>query len=113
MHVSLPEKVGMVTIDVAWTRQRNILPAARRIVREDGCVITLIKPHYEAEKSLLRNGILPVESLDATVEGVKRDILNSGFRVIAMVQSPILGGEGNTEVLALLRPIVNDSVGAT
>src|SRR5579859_3432282 len=30
MHVSLPERVGVVTIDVAWTRQRNILPSARK-----------------------------------------------------------------------------------
>src|SRR5437588_11102724 len=29
MHVVLPEPVALVTIDVAWTRQRNILPAAR------------------------------------------------------------------------------------
>src|SRR5438046_1543242 len=32
MHVKLPEAVDLVTIDVAWTRQRNILPAAARIV---------------------------------------------------------------------------------
>src|SRR4051812_36399113 len=27
MHVVLPEMVGIVVIDVAWTRQKNILPA--------------------------------------------------------------------------------------
>ena len=32
MHITLPEEVALVTIDVAWTRQRNILPAARQIV---------------------------------------------------------------------------------
>src|SRR5207248_8668677 len=26
MHVELPEKIDLVTIDVAWTRQRKILP---------------------------------------------------------------------------------------
>src|ERR1700761_4113773 len=52
MHVDLPEPVSLVTIDVAWTRQRNILPAAGRILsREPGArVVTLIKPHYEADK---------------------------------------------------------------
>src|SRR2546423_14723359 len=29
IHVKLPEQVQIVTIDVAWTRQRIILPAAR------------------------------------------------------------------------------------
>src|SRR6266568_6949275 len=45
MHVTLPEPVALVTIDVAWTKQRNILPAARRILASDGTVVTLIKPH--------------------------------------------------------------------
>jgi 23S rRNA (cytidine1920-2'-O)/16S rRNA (cytidine1409-2'-O)-methyltransferase len=53
MHVSLPEKVSVVTIDVAWTKQRHILPSARRMIADDAFVMTLIKPHYEAEAALL------------------------------------------------------------
>src|SRR5881394_1628680 len=36
MHAVLPEPVSVVTIDVAWTKQRHILPAARRMVSGDG-----------------------------------------------------------------------------
>src|SRR5687767_15494807 len=32
MHVELPEKVKLVSIDVAWTKQKNILPSARRLL---------------------------------------------------------------------------------
>src|SRR5437763_12080304 len=32
MHATLPEKVDLVTIDVAWTRQKHILPAAKRML---------------------------------------------------------------------------------
>src|SRR3954454_22275112 len=53
MHAVLPEAVSRVTIDVAWTKQRHILPAARRMVSDDGLVVTLIKPHYEADPSRL------------------------------------------------------------
>src|SRR4051812_41907047 len=42
MHVTLPEAVGLITIDVAWTKQQHILPAARRLVSSDGNVVTLI-----------------------------------------------------------------------
>jgi 23S rRNA (cytidine1920-2'-O)/16S rRNA (cytidine1409-2'-O)-methyltransferase len=104
MHVTLPEAVDLVTIDVAWTRQRNILPAARRIVREGGRVITLIKPHYEADRGLLKKGILPEDAVDAVVNQVSEDVRAAGFEVIATTRSPILGGEGNVEVLAELRP---------
>src|SRR3954470_23099800 len=48
IHVQLPEKVKLVTIDVAWTKQKIILPAAMRLLEPCGDVVTLIKPHYEA-----------------------------------------------------------------
>ena len=98
----------MVTIDVAWTKQRNILPAARRIVRDDGQVVTLIKPHYEAEKKILRKGILPPDAVAGVVIQVSNDIRAAGFELLQTEQSPILGGEGNIEVLARLRPILNE-----
>ncbi|HWE04398.1 MAG TPA: SAM-dependent methyltransferase [Tepidisphaeraceae bacterium] len=104
MHVALPERVALVTIDVAWTRQRNILPAARKIVTDGGRVVALIKPHYEADKSLLRGGILLPDAVEGVVDDVKEDIRSAGFEVVATVQSPIRGGEGNIEVLAELKP---------
>jgi 23S rRNA (cytidine1920-2'-O)/16S rRNA (cytidine1409-2'-O)-methyltransferase len=105
MHVELPEPVDLVTIDVAWTRQRNILPAARRIVRADGAVISLIKPHYEADAVLLRKGILPEEHLQSVMQRVESDIKQSGCSSVATVVSPIKGAKGNTEVLAWLKPM--------
>jgi 23S rRNA (cytidine1920-2'-O)/16S rRNA (cytidine1409-2'-O)-methyltransferase len=104
MHATLPELVSVVTIDVAWTRQRNILPPARRLLAPNGCAITLIKPHYEAQPSQLRKGILPEALLEPILDLVKSDIAASGFDLIATAQSPIKGGKGNIEVLAHLRP---------
>ena len=104
MHVTLPQLVDLVTIDVAWTKQRHILPAARRVLKPDGCVITLIKPHYEADPKLLHKGILPTTELQNTIQSVTSTIGEMGFEVVASTQSPILGAKGNIEVLALLRP---------
>lgn len=103
MHVELPEAVDIVTIDVAWTRQRHILPSARRLLAPDGIVITLIKPHYEAAAPLLRKGILPVEEIPAVLEAVKSDAKNAGFTVLIVAQSPITGAKGNVEFLAQLK----------
>jgi 23S rRNA (cytidine1920-2'-O)/16S rRNA (cytidine1409-2'-O)-methyltransferase len=103
MHATLVEKVGLVTIDVAWTRQRHILPAARELLRENGRVIALIKPQYEADKRLLRKGVLPADKLGEVLEQVKQDISAAGFQLVQTTASPILGGEGNAEVLAELR----------
>ena len=103
MHVELPESVNLVVIDVAWTKQSKILPAAARVLKPDGQIVTLIKPHYEADPKLLQRGVLPTDQLDAVVEDVRRQIVESGFDCLAVVASPILGGKGNTEVLAHLR----------
>jgi 23S rRNA (cytidine1920-2'-O)/16S rRNA (cytidine1409-2'-O)-methyltransferase len=105
MHVALPEAVSLVTVDVAWTKQRLILPAARRLLTDDGDVVTLIKPHYEAEPAMLRKGVLPEENLDAVVEKVKYDIGQTGFELRRTVRSPIKGTGGNVELLAWLRPV--------
>jgi 23S rRNA (cytidine1920-2'-O)/16S rRNA (cytidine1409-2'-O)-methyltransferase len=105
MHVRPQELVDLVTIDVAWTRQGHILPAARRIVRPAGWVVTLIKPHYEAEPVQLIKGVLPVDRVAGVVGRVGGVVRESGFELLRTVESPIRGTKGNVEVLALLRPL--------
>ena len=103
MHVTLPVPAEVVTIDVAWTRQRHILPAARRVLAVGGTVVSLVKPHYEATAAVLRKGILPAEQLAGVLAVVWADAAAAGFDVVATVESPIKGAKGNTEVLAWLR----------
>jgi len=110
MHVELPEPVAFISIDVAWTKQKHILPAARRMLGgRDGMaiggeVVSLIKPHYEADKSLLRKGILPPERVAEVFRAVCVDIEKAGFEIIAVTRSPITGGGGNQELLTWLKP---------
>ena len=103
MHVRLPEKVDLVTIDVAWTRQRNILPAATLLLNEKGIIVSLIKPHYEAEPALLRGGILPIVEIPAVVEQVEAEARGMGLSLINRVDSPIKGSKGNSELLAIFQ----------
>jgi 23S rRNA (cytidine1920-2'-O)/16S rRNA (cytidine1409-2'-O)-methyltransferase len=94
-------------VDVAWTKQRHILPAARRMVKPQGAVVTLVKPHYEADPRLLAQGVLPAERVDQVIQHVRKDIESAGFECLGIVDSPIAGGKGNREALAYLRPIKN------
>lgn len=132
IHVNLPEKIDLVTIDVAWTRQRHILPAAMRALGATpardaaekkgtslindaipspeisdvpflrGRVISLIKPHYEAQARQLRAGVLREEEMAEVLEQVRSDIAAAGFGILNWTQSPIKGAKGNVEFLALL-----------
>jgi len=103
MHVELPGQVNIVSIDVAWTRQRRILPSAKRLIGPAGIVVTLIKPHYEAAASLLRKGILDVDQIPAVLIAVRADIEEAGFEQLRIVESPVKGSKGNTEFLAMLK----------
>ncbi len=103
MHVELPEKVDIVVIDCAWTKQKHILPSAKRMLKPAGQVVTLVKPHYESAPSVLRKGILPEDQVEPVVSDVLASIAADGFVIQNRVESPIKGSKGNVEVLALLR----------
>jgi 23S rRNA (cytidine1920-2'-O)/16S rRNA (cytidine1409-2'-O)-methyltransferase len=103
MHAVLAEPMDFICIDVAWTKQKHILPPAARMLGPSGTVVSLIKPHYEAEASQLRGGVLREEHLDSVLSFVQRDCDAAGFDVIAQTPSPLRGAKGNAELLWLLR----------
>jgi 23S rRNA (cytidine1920-2'-O)/16S rRNA (cytidine1409-2'-O)-methyltransferase len=103
MHVSLPEKVDLITIDVAWTKQINIIPNALANIKPDGLIISLIKPHYEAPRQFLTKGRLIDEKIPEVLRLVENQIKGVGGKVVNKVESPILGEKGkNREFLALI-----------
>jgi len=104
MHVELPGPVDLVTIDVAWTPQHRILPNATRQLTPRGRVITLIKPHYEADPSRLRGGALPPEEAAEVLAEVLARISRLGLQVEQTLESPIPGAKGNREFLAMAYP---------
>lgn len=99
MHVALPEKMDLITVDTSWTKQKNILPNVFANLKESGLIISLIKPHYEAGKSKLEK-----EEVVEVIEKTKKDIENSGGEILDFTESPILGEKGkNREFLVLIR----------
>lgn len=106
-HVVLPEKVPLVTIDVGWTRQSQILPAAKRLLWDRqpfGQIISLIKPHYEAAPSLLTGGVLPDELVESVLSPIRAILPSWGLALRGETVSPIRGHGGNAERLWLLAP---------
>ncbi len=102
MHVTLPEAVDLATIDVGWTPQARILPSATGLLLPTGRVVSLIKPHYEAPKEMLIDGVLPEANVGGVVEDVLERVRGCGWEVIDQVASPLRGHGGNREHFALL-----------
>jgi 23S rRNA (cytidine1920-2'-O)/16S rRNA (cytidine1409-2'-O)-methyltransferase len=98
MHVVLPELVDLISIDVGWTKQKNILPNAFENLKRKGKIISLIKPHYEAEKGKLKDS-----EVNRIIESTRREIQKVGGKVEELIESPILGEKGkNREFLTLI-----------
>lgn len=105
MHVELPEKVDLITNDTSWTKQEIIFPNILKNLKEDGRILTLIKPHYEADKKLLHKGVLAeADAQKVTQDTIKRISYLFPVKFVDQTKSPLLGGKGgNTEYLALFQ----------
>ena len=105
MHVTLPEKVPLLTIDTSWTKLEKIAPNALANLTPAGQIIALLKPHYQAAPKQLRKGKLAEEFLPEIISQTKSVIEQLGLTVVAQTDSPIVGGKGgNKEILWLLKP---------
>ena len=103
LHLNeLPEKVDLITIDASWTKLELILPVVKQFLKENGYIIALLKPHYEAGKQLLIKGVLPDDQLEKVTTRVEEKLKEQGWHIKEKTESPILGGGGNTEYLLLI-----------
>lgn len=100
---SLPENVDLITIDAGWTKLEFTLPAVKKFLKRNGIIIALLKPQYEADKKILKAGVVPEETVLTVKNQVLRRIKELGFKVIAEIKSPILGAGGNREYLVYLK----------
>lgn len=100
---SLPESVDLITIDAGWTRLELILPVVKKFLKPDGFIIALLKPHYEADKRLLKKGVLPIDVAEEVRDQVLEKIVHCKLYIVNCIESSILGGAGNKEYLLLLK----------
>lgn len=121
LHLEPPPEVvatkgiDLIVMDLGWTKQERALAAARTWLKETGQIVSLVKPHYEATKEELADGMILTEDLARSIAERVRDTLpDMGWQVLNWTQSPILGsarkknkknkGKGNPEWLVLLTP---------
>ena len=105
-HVkSLPEKVDLVTLDLSFISIKKVLPAVLNLMKNDAELIALIKPQFEAERHEVgRGGIIKdPEVHERVVSKVVNDIEEFGLVSQGVIESPILGTEGNKEFLGYFK----------
>lgn len=104
LHIALPEKADVISIDVGWTKQKLIVPKALELLKENGDIISLVKTHYESPNEWLRNGKLLESHLEEVVQNTERELADLGITFIRKIESPVLGQKGgNVEYLFWIR----------
>ena len=103
----IPEPISICVIDVAFISLTLILPPAAALLSNGGVIVPLIKPQFELRREdVARGGVVRDASLHAqAVEKIRAFVSASlsGLVWSGVIESPILGGEGNKEFLACLR----------
>jgi 23S rRNA (cytidine1920-2'-O)/16S rRNA (cytidine1409-2'-O)-methyltransferase len=96
----LGEAVDLLTMDVSFISVTLILPAVAQILKPDGQMVILIKPQFEVGRGQVGKGgiVREPELQHAACEKVRTFVEELGFRT-ALIESPILGAEGNREFL--------------
>ena len=98
------EPIDMAVIDVSFISIRLIVPALYGIIKDDGKVISLVKPQFEAgrrqvgRKGIVRDAGVHREVLETTIEFM----LKKGFFIKGLEYSPVKGPGGNIEFLLYL-----------
>ncbi|MEZ5305966.1 MAG: TlyA family RNA methyltransferase [Pyrinomonadaceae bacterium] len=97
-----PEPFDLIVMDVSFISITKILPALADLIKENGRMVSLIKPQFEAGRGEVGKGGIVKDP--ETHKRVIKECLNAaetlGFTSIGVTESPIRGATGNTEFLA-------------
>lgn len=101
----LGEPIDFSSIDVSFISLTKVLLPIRNYLKEDGEIVALIKPQFEAGREKVgKKGVVREKSTHLEViETVTSYAVSIGFFVNALEFSPIKGPEGNIEYLVHLK----------
>ena len=102
------ENVDVIVADVSFISLSLVLPSVIAAAFPQGwldragqSLIVLVKPQFEVGREQVGKGgiVRDEDAQQAAVEKVRRVVNELGFRRVEVIESPILGAEGNREFL--------------
>ena len=100
------KSIGLVAMDVSFISATLVMPAVVQCVRESGSsgvfdLVVLVKPQFEVGREHVGKGgiVRDKNAQQMAVQRVKATVSGLGVSEIDVIDSPILGAEGNREFL--------------
>jgi 23S rRNA (cytidine1920-2'-O)/16S rRNA (cytidine1409-2'-O)-methyltransferase len=99
-----PRSIAVIAMDVAFISATLVLPSVIASVRRSSSgfeLVLLVKPQFEVGREQVGKGgiVRDPEAQQGAVEKVRRAVEEAGGAGIEVIDSPILGTEGNREFL--------------
>ena len=101
----IPDRIQFASIDVSFISLTKVLGPVKELLTEDGQIVCLIKPQFEAgrekvgKKGVVREKSTHLEVIESVIAFAK----SIGFGILNLEFSPITGPEGNIEYLLYLQ----------
>lgn len=108
-----PETLGELTdfasIDVSFISLKKIMPATLNLLNENGEVVALIKPQFEAGKEKVgKKGVVrDIKVHKEVVLDIVEFLISQNLNILSVSYSPIKGPEGNIEYLVYFTKDIN------
>ncbi len=97
----IQDDLDFASVDVSFISLSKILLPARRLLKDGGQMVCLIKPQFEAGKDKVgKKGVVREKSVhQEVIEKIYTLTEILGFQILGLEYSPIKGPEGNIEYL--------------
>lgn len=98
---TIPDRMDFVSIDVSFISLKLIFPVVRELLKESSCLVSLIKPQFEAGRSQVgKKGIVKDKAVHREViQNVLGYAAANGLKPVDLTFSPMTGAKGNIEYL--------------
>lgn len=101
----IPDPIDFISVDVSFISLTLVLPVAWKLLKDQACMVCLVKPQFEAGKDKVgKKGVVREPQIHKEVIRKVADCaVGLGFAVKGLDYSPIKGPEGNIEYLLFLQ----------
>jgi 23S rRNA (cytidine1920-2'-O)/16S rRNA (cytidine1409-2'-O)-methyltransferase len=102
----IPEPVDIITCDASFIGLATVLPAPLALAAEEAALVALVKPQFEAGRERVgKGGVVrdPAVHREVCERAAAWVAAQAGWVVVGIVESPVLGPQGNREFLLYAR----------
>ena len=101
----ITEPIDLATVDASFISLKLVIPAVKRLLRNEGAILALVKPQFEVEKGRVGQGgvVEDPRQHQQVLLDLRLFCEGEGLTVLGDCESPIRGPAGNREFFLYMR----------